>query len=270
MGPSLSPMMRRGPRGDFVQLNLTLLSRLYYGRARRVVRAALGRLLEERCRVQFGPLRGAICEEDLDKVLGIYELHVQEMLKATLTQGDVVYDVGGHHGYHSVLASKLVGDTGKVYVFEPLPENCDAIARVVSANDCGNCTVLPVAVSDRIGQTPLFFGPDDSQPSILTRPGGSLMVETTTLDDFAFRHQRPNLVKVDVEGAEYAVLLGARQLLGTDPPITWVIELHTNEVREAVRSVFDHHGYRVEEVRPAVRRSHSGVRHIIARRYQTA
>jgi hypothetical protein len=54
-------------------------------------------------------------------------------------------------------------------------------------------------VCDNIGRTPLFFGADDSQPSILTRPGGgSLMVETTTLDDFASRHQRPNLVKVDV------------------------------------------------------------------------
>jgi FkbM family methyltransferase len=252
-----------------VQANLRLLSRLYYGGARRVVRAALRQLIGDKRRVLLGPLRGAVCEENLEKVLGIYELQVQEMLHTTLMPGDVVYDVGGHHGYHSLLASKLVGDTGKVYVFEPLPENRDAIARVVSANDCGNCTVVSVAVSDNIGRTPLFFGADDSQPSILTRPGGSLMVETTTLDDFASRHQRPNLVKVDVEGAEYAVLLGARHLLATDPPLTWVIELHTNEVREPVRSIFDHNGYRVEELTPVVRRPHSSVRHIIARRYCT-
>lgn len=252
-----------------MQPNLRLLSRLYYGGARRVVRAGLNRLIGDRRRVLLGPLRGAVCEEDLEKVLGIYELHVQEMFKTILKEGDVVYDVGGHHGYHSLLASKLVGNIGKVYVFEPLPENRDAIARVVSANDCGNCTVLSIAVSDTIGRTPLFFGTNDSQPSLLARPGGSLMVETTTLDDFASRHRRPNLVKVDVEGAEYAVLLGARQLLATDPPITWVVELHTREVREPVRRVFDRNGYRVEELTPAVRRPHSSVRHIIARRNYT-
>jgi FkbM family methyltransferase len=257
--------MARHP-GGFVQPSLRLVSRLYYGGARRVVRAALTRVFEDRHRVLLGPLRGALYEGDLEKLLGIYEPHVQEILKATLKQGDVVYDIGGHHGYHSLLASKLVGDSGKVYVFEPLPENRDVIVRVMSANNCGNCTALPVAVSDNIGRTPLFFGTDDSQPSILSSPASSLMVETTTLDDFASRHQRPNLVKVDVEGAEYAVLLGARQLLATGPPITWVIELHTNEIREAVSSVFESNGYRVDELTPPVRRSHSSVRHIIARR----
>jgi FkbM family methyltransferase len=249
-----------------VQPDLTLLSRLYYGGARRVVRAALKRLIEDHRRVLLGPLRGAIYEEDLEKVLGIYELHVQRILKATLSRGKVVYDVGGHHGYHSLLASKLVGDSGKVYTFEPLPENQDVITRILSANGCGNCTVLPVAVSDKIGRTPLFLGADDSQPSILTRPGGSLMVDTTTLDDFASTHQRPNLVKVDVEGAEYEVLLGARQLLATSPPITWVVEVHTSETREAVRSLFHHNGYWVEELTPPVQRSHSSVRHLVARR----
>jgi FkbM family methyltransferase len=252
-----------------MQPHLRLLSTLYYGRARRVVRAVLRRLIKDERRVVLGQLRGWICEGNLDNVLGIYELHLQGVLQAILMEGHVVYDVGGYHGYHSLLASKLVGNAGKVYIFEPLPENQDSIARVLSANDCGNCTVLPVAVSDRTGRTSLFFGTDDSQPSILTRPGGSLMVETTTLDEFASRHRRPNLVKVDVEGAEYAVLLGARQLLATDPPITWVIELHTNEVREPVRSILEQHGYRVEELVPPVSRRHSSIRHIIATRHPT-
>jgi FkbM family methyltransferase len=249
-----------------VHANLRLLSRLYDGGTRRVVRAALRRLIGNQRRVLLGPLRGVVCDQNLEKLLGIYELQVQKMLQTTLRPGDVVYDVGGHHGYHSLLASKLVGDRGKVYIFEPLPENRKKIAGVVSANNCSNCTVVPVAVSDRIGRTPLFLGTDDSQPSILTKPGSSLMVETTTLDDFAARHRRPSLVKVDVEGAEYAVLRGARRLLATDPPISWVIELHTSEVRESVERLFDHSRYRVEELMPAVQRSHSNVRHIIARR----
>ena len=250
-----------------MQPNLRSLSLLYYGGARRVVRAALGQVFGNRRRVLLGPLRGAVSDGSLEKVLGIYELHVQELLQATLMKGDVFYDVGGHHGYYSLLASRRVGHTGSVYVFEPLPENREILAHVLSANDCGNSTVVAAAVSDMVGRRPLFFGNDDSQPSILTRSGDALMVESTTLDEFACRHPRPNVVKVDVEGAEYEVLLGAQELLATDPPITWVIELHTEEVREPVRMALARHGYRVEELTPVVRRPRSTVRHIVARRH---
>ena len=249
-----------------MQPSLRLLYRLYYGKARRIVRAVLRRFLQQRRRVFLGPLRGWVCEGNLENVLGIYELHVQQVFHTTLMQGDVVYDVGGHHGYQSLLASKLVGDTGQVYVFEPLPENRDAIARVVSANGCRNCSVVGAAVSDRVGRTPLFLGINDTQPSLLTEQGLSVIVETTTLDGFASGHRRPTLVKIDVEGAEHLVLLGARHLLETDPPITWVIELHTSAIREPVRRIFDYHRYHVEDLPPVIPRPSSGIRHIIARR----
>ena len=78
-----------------MQPSLRLLYRLYYGKARRIVRAVLRRFLQQRRRVFLGPLRGWVCEGNLENVLGIYELHVQQVFHTTLMQGDVVYDVGG-------------------------------------------------------------------------------------------------------------------------------------------------------------------------------
>jgi hypothetical protein len=55
--------------------------------------------------------------------LGTYELKKQEAFEKAVKKGDVVFDIGAHAGFYALLASSLVGESGKVFAFEPLPRN---------------------------------------------------------------------------------------------------------------------------------------------------
>lgn len=227
----------------------------------------IGRVVGDRRRVLFGPLKGLVCDEALASILGIYELHVQEAIQRHLAPGGIFYDVGGYHGYFSMLASRLVGSAGRVYVFEPLAENRSTLAGLVSANNCHNCVLLPLVISDKVGSACLFLQTHHSTPSLVTPSASSVLVEATTLDDFVSTHPSPTLVKLDVEGAEEMVLRGSKKLLSAELPPTWIVELHTETMEEAVRQVFGQHGYRVEELEPAGQHSGSGKpKHIVAMR----
>lgn len=229
------------------------------------MRGVLRRLVGPRKRVLFGPLKGLVSDGSLASTLGIYELHVQEVIQRYLSSGDVFYDVGGHHGYFALLASKLVGSSGRVYVFEPLVANRLIIANLVSANARHNCTVLPFAVSDKVGPASLFLQADDAQPSLVATSDACVHVDTITLDDFGSNHPAPTLVKVDVEGAEEMVLRGAKGLLSGERAAIWIVEVHSVAFEGAVRKIFHQHAYRVDELEPGpapdrIRRA----RHLVA------
>ena len=116
-----------------------LLFIAYYGPARRPLRWFLRKWMAGHRRIPFGRLRGCqLLNQRLDCRLGIYELHVQDVLTQHVKKKDVVYDVGANFGFHTLLASRLVGNQGQVIAFEPLPENLKAMEQFLSLNDCSN------------------------------------------------------------------------------------------------------------------------------------
>jgi len=130
-----------------------------------------------------------------------------------------VFDIGAHAGFYSLLAARRVGPGGHVYAFEPLPVNIANLRRHVALNNLSNVDVFPVAVSDRSGTGEMSPG-DDSYSAHLAR-GGGITVEAVALDDLSMAGlvAEPNLIKIDAEGAELAVLQGARGLLRRARPI---------------------------------------------------
>ena len=125
----------------------------------------------------------------------------------------VVFDIGAQAGYHTLLASISAGPNGRVYAFEPESRNLGYIRAHVALHNLTNVTVIDAAVSDITGVA--RFDPGPSCVAGHLSEQGSLSVRCVTLDDevFSGRLPMPDLIKLDVEGAELRVLEGATGIL---------------------------------------------------------
>jgi FkbM family methyltransferase len=161
-----------------------------------------------------------------------------------LREGDVVIDVGANIGFLTVLASVLVGPTGRVVAFEPGADNLERLRANLGHNDCKNVTVIEKAVTNQVGEVVFYINSDDSGGNALWDPSQfpgnvkslanpmPIRMAGTTLDAEWERLQLPSpkVIKIDTEGAEQQVLEGARGLLAgqlvKQKPFFVVAELH--------------------------------------------
>ncbi|NQV00191.1 MAG: FkbM family methyltransferase [Parcubacteria group bacterium] len=81
--------------------------------------------------------------------LGSYEYRMQSFFAETIKPGSVVYDIGANVGFYTLLASKIVGVQGRVFAFEPLPENIFYVRKHVELNHCDNVVIIEAAVSEK-------------------------------------------------------------------------------------------------------------------------
>lgn len=197
-------------------------------------------------RVLTGPARGARLELDLAHEksywLGSYEPEIQALLQETVRPGDVVFDVGANVGFFSVLAARL---GAKVYAFEPVPQNASRIARNAARNGL-DIEVVPAAVWDSADGVALV--PGESLSEWHAEGGGGIL--SITLDDFIRTHDAPDVLKIDVEGAEGRVLRGAAALLELRPRLV-VCETHGEAALAEVRALLA--GWQIETVGVASR-----------------
>ena len=168
---------------------------------------------------------------------GMHEPHLQKEIQKLIRPGDSVYDVGAFVGIVALLASRAVGSSGYVAAFEPDLGASSAIEASAKANSFVHLEVINAAVSDVDGELTIskFEGAHFSINSV---PSGHLTetrtVAAITLDRFVSDgHRPPQLVKIDVEGAEIAVLSGMKNLLEQYFPII-ICETHgtLDEVRD--------------------------------------
>lgn len=161
-----------------------------------------------------------------------YEPELLDLLRRSLDKGMTYVDVGAHIGYFSVFAASRVGPSGKVFAFEADP----ACFRRLAANADAYPWITPLhlAVTNAPGSLRFFGSPrvEESGWGTLFDTGEArpqYIVQATTLDEWAYSEQvhRIDLIKIDVEGAEYLVLEGAKRVLSELRP-TVVFEV--NEV----------------------------------------
>lgn len=161
---------------------------------------------------------------------GVYEPGTTSLFQQMVRPGMRVVDVGAHVGYFTLLAARLVGETGKVYAFEPEPENFALLVKNVEVNGYRNVVCRQQAVSHKTGKAELFLGKYSITHS-LCRPTDdndtrSISVETISLDDFFAREGWPSihLVKMDIEGWEWSALAGMTELLRRCDRLKLVLE----------------------------------------------
>jgi FkbM family methyltransferase len=133
-----------------------------------------------------------------------YEPVETEWVRSVVKPGMVCYDLGAHWGYYTCLLSELVGPSGKVYAFEPDPDNRLKLEGRVSG--LSNVTVLALAVGDKVGQIHVVHDSVNDAGS-KTRPvAEGIPVPMATLDSLQL--PRPNFLKADIEGYELHMLRG--------------------------------------------------------------
>ncbi|GEM_PF-789501 len=149
-------------------------------------------------------------------------------------ENDVVIDVGANIGKYALYAGMLVGKKGKVIALEPFEETFRLLHRNIKQNDLEDSVIpLRVAISDQNGKTKLFFADDVGEViSLIYRVSDKYVeVDTITIDSLVenMKIRKVDWMKIDVEGAEYNVLLGARETLSKNK-LNLVIEvLKVNE-----------------------------------------
>jgi FkbM family methyltransferase len=179
------------------------------------IRAGVGKGL----RFNAGP-------SNLAYALGTNEPPVQNALERFLEPGDVFFDVGANVGFFSVIGAKLVGETGRVYIFEPVPDNMEMVKHNCELNGFSNLTYFDYAVSNSTGEADLLLAEysggatlssDDTPPDLK----GTLLVKLVSLDEMVFNRgvAPPSLVKIDVEGAESNVLHGMHRTITEFKPV---------------------------------------------------
>ncbi len=160
-----------------------------------------------------------------DYASGLNELHVQELLRDQLNPGAVFYDVGANIGFFGLLGARLVGMTGKVFAFEPVPQNAALVRENFALNGFTQAQVIAKAVANHAGQVDLLLSRHPGGATLHTevRPTDAertITVEQVRLDDLVFGQHlpAPTFVKIDVEGAELEVLRGMQRLLAEIRP----------------------------------------------------
>ncbi len=186
-----------------------------------------------------GGLKGATLHVDLscEKYywLGTHEERVQEILAREVRAGFVVYDIGAHAGFFTLLCSRLTGERGRVFAFEPRAENIERLRRNIEANSAGNVDVVAAAASDRAGEAP-FVMHASTLEGYLAADGeaSAACVRTETIDALVEGGMAPpDLMKIDVEGAEAAVIRGASRTIDAHRPLM-LIEVHSMEAGRGV------------------------------------
>lgn len=209
-------------------------------------------------------------------VHGNVELPVQETLLDSLNSGDAFFDVGANVGFFSILAGRIVGSTGAVYAFEPVPQNAFRVENNARLNNLHNIEVMKIALSNHCGKSELLLA-RHSGGAVLKGAGippdytESLEVEVYTMDAVLEKEQLrpPDLIKIDVEGAELDVLrgmsgiirkYGPRIIIEVDDKIQKICMDKLSNCRAFLRDL----GYQIDILPNSYRDGNWFVRHLVA------
>ena len=171
-------------------------------------------------------------------LLGTTEPLEQEVLGRYLKAGHVFYDIGANIGFYTVIGAHLAGEMGHVYAFEPFPEAIASVCKNVALNAFTNVTVEEAAVSDTEGFVRFALDEQSAKNKIskdgqtasngdAAKDAPSIEVRLLSIDTYrrATKARLPDVVMIDVEGAEVDVLRGMKETLRESRPVI-LCEVH--------------------------------------------
>ena len=168
-----------------------------------------------------------------------YEPEMRLTLKKYLPKGGTFVDVGANEGFFSILAGKIVGPSGKVVAVEPQSRLHEIILKNISLNKLTNVSLIKSAISDVSGTAKISLAPNTNSgsSSMLQRTFYKLPTEEvkvitleTLLD--SVKNKIVDLMKMDIEGFEYEVLLGSEKVLRTKRIRAIALEMHSEIIKE--------------------------------------
>jgi FkbM family methyltransferase len=190
-----------------------------------------------------------------------HERYEADLVRRLLNDDQVFWDVGANVGYFTLVAATALAHRGRIMAFEPGQNAYQRLNENISLNPYRNIQTFPVAVSDREGEAVLHVASDIADSSASLYPAGHTQARhevcrTVSLDHF--RREAglgpPHLIKLDVEGAELAVLQGARDLIAASTPLL-LMEMEEKNLRaagasrEAIQQFLSPYGYQAAHLR---------------------
>lgn len=183
-----------------------------------------------------------------------YEPETTPLLRALATRAAATIDVGSYVGFYTVLAA-LANRKGFVYAFEPMPAIFRRLERNIALNALDNVAVHQAAVGESTGTAEFFFTSEFELPTSSSLSSDFMdgtpqlakkTVPVVSLDDFAREHaiQKVDLMKIDTESTEPAVLRGARMILERDRPNIICEVLHERGTAPELERILTPLGYR--------------------------
>jgi FkbM family methyltransferase len=155
--------------------------------------------------------------------------------------GMTIYDIGANCGQMALFFARMTGQAGRVYSFEPVPENVKCLRYNMEINELKNVMVMPVALGSATGDRSFVFdaashtmGSFDGLTVKMPGASGTLTVPCRTIDELVSEGlPKPDLIKLDVEGAGGEVLDGASHTIERwRPPIYFELHAATDKSPE--------------------------------------
>jgi FkbM family methyltransferase len=169
-------------------------------------------------------------------VHGFSEWRNVALAAALCAPGDTIVEVGANIGTETISFADLVGPMGRVFAFEPAPENAAALRHNRDLNRLAQLVIIPCAVGDRETTVTFHLPPREYSGTGHVGPSpeeGTIQVACVTLDDMAEIRARPvRMIFVDAEGSDLAVLRGARRVIRDDRPFLVLEASQTNLGRQ--------------------------------------
>ena len=160
-------------------------------------------------------------------------------------KGDVVIDIGAHVGKYAIRAGKLVGMEGKVYAIEIEPKTYELLLKNIRLNKFEDIIIpLKIGISDKIGETTFFISEGRSEiNSLQDEWGKKIDVNTTTIDEIVTKEklEKIDLIQMDIQGAEYEAILGAKDSINKGIIKKFIIETHWKKNFELIPPLLQDH-----------------------------
>jgi FkbM family methyltransferase len=189
--------------------------------------------------------------------VGEIEYHLLQFLRSQIRDNFVMLDVGAHHGLFSLIAAyelKAHSYSGKIYSFEPHPDNFALLRHNLSQNQLADyAQIYNAAVAAAGGQGSLVVNTGENSdnalesaanPAAAAGPVVRQRVDVVALDELC-KHERVDLIKIDVQGGEPAVLAGAEQIIVRDRPVIIVEAVQEWQSTAEVRAFLLAHNYTI-------------------------
>jgi FkbM family methyltransferase len=177
--------------------------------------------------------------------LGSYEFEKQVVLQDNVCAGDVVCDIGAHVGYFTIIFAKLVGPAGAVYAFEPDESNFSYLLKHLQLNGIGNVVAARAGIAEKSGR--MFFQTGThSATGTVQSAGEGVPIDVYNLKEFIKQRglRNPNLVKMDIEGAERFVVPAILDYV-VSHRVKLLISTHSDEITAFLVALLMGRGYKV-------------------------
>jgi FkbM family methyltransferase len=171
-----------------------------------------------------------------------HNIGFQHWLKACEGKS-VVFDVGAHIGLYSLPASRVVAPRGRIYAFEPSQSNREFFNKHIAYNKCQNIVVEPYLVGESDAKEVEFYENEETDPmnALMAFKNSEnyrkVLREQVSLDSFCQKNNLiPEVMKIDVEGAEVLVLKGAQEILRKYQPLIF-LSVHPSRIEKLGNSL---------------------------------